>query len=89
MNKIFLNTGWEDYLFWQTGDKKILKKINDLIKDIERNGNDGLGNPEALKYDLSGFYSRKINSEHRLVYKIDDDNNNIYIMQCRYHYTKK
>lgn len=65
-------------------DKQILKKINELIKDIKRDAYDGIGKPEPLKYQLTGYYSRRINDEHRLVYKVDDDS--IYIIQCRFHY---
>lgn len=84
MNKVCTGIGWEDYLYWQMTDKKIIKKINDLIKDIECNGNEGLGKPEPLKYELDGLWSRRINPEHRLIYKIDEEN--IYILQCRGHY---
>jgi len=82
----FSNNGWEDYLYWQENDKKILKRINLIIKDIKRNPYDknGLGNPERLKANISSYYSRRITSEHRLVYKIVDDL--IIIAQCRYHY---
>lgn len=84
MNKDFSDDAWKDYSFWITEDKKILKKINELIKDIERNGNTGLGKPEPLKGDLSGYWSREITIKHRLVYKIDD--NFIHIIQCKNHY---
>lgn len=84
MNKIFSKIAWDQYKYWQTEDKKILKKINELIVDIERNGNSGLGKPEPLKYELQGFWSRRITDEHRLIYKIEE--NNIYIVACRYHY---
>ncbi|HHV15489.1 MAG TPA: Txe/YoeB family addiction module toxin [Gelria sp.] len=84
MNKIFSDISWEHYLYWQVNDKKILRKINDLIKDIERNDNDGLGKPEPLKHELSGYWSRRITSEHRLIYSIDEDN--IYIASCKGHY---
>ena len=80
----FHKNAWEDYLYWQKTDKKNLKKINELIKDIMRNPYEGIGKPEPLKGDLSGFYSRRIDSEHRLVYTIIDDD--IVIVQCRYHY---
>jgi toxin YoeB len=78
------NLAWEDYLFWQRHDKKNLNKINMLIKDIQRNPFQGLGKPEPLKFDLSGKWSRKINSEHRLVYNVSDGETIIF--QCRYHY---
>lgn len=75
---------WEDYLYWQTQDKKILKRINMLIKDIARNPFDGIGKPEPLKENLSGFWSRRIDEEHRLVYIVDNDK--ILIFSCRGHY---
>ena len=84
MNKIFSNTAWEEYIYWQTEDKKILKKINELIKDIGRNGNTGIGKPEALKHELTGFWSRRITEEHRLIYSLDEEN--VYIVSCRGHY---
>lgn len=77
-------SGWEDYLYWQVNDKKILFRINDLIKDAQRNPFTGLGKPEPLKGNLSGCWSRRINEEHRLVYKVKEDC--IYILQCRFHY---
>ncbi|MGK7954430.1 MAG: Txe/YoeB family addiction module toxin [Crocosphaera sp.] len=76
--------GWEDYLYWQQTDKKVIKRINKLIEDIKRHPFDGLGNPEPLKYNWSGFWSRRIDQEHRLVYAVE--NNEILIAQCRYHY---
>lgn len=83
MNKIFSKNGWDEYLYWQLQDKKILKKINDLIKDIERNGlHQGIGKPEPLKY--RNAWSRRINSEHRLVYTIV--NKDIFILSCKGHY---
>lgn len=75
---------WEDYLFWQEQDKKILKRINALIKDIKRNPFEGLGSPEPLKHQFSGFWSRRIDREHRLVYQVE--NNQLFIAQCRFHY---
>lgn len=88
MNILFNNNAWEDYLYWQQIDKKLLKKINELIKDIKRNPDDknGLGKPELLKNDLKGYMSRRINDEHRLIYKIENDN--IIIVSCRFHYKK-
>jgi len=82
----FADNAWEDYLYWQKNDKKILKRINLLLKDIKRNPYDskGLGKPERLKENLDGYYSRRITSEHRLVYKVVDDL--IIVAQCRYHY---
>jgi toxin YoeB len=75
---------WEDYLHWQKEDRMILKKINQLIRDIQRDPFDGIGKPEALKNDLSGFWSRRITDEHRIVYRIEDDE--LIIAQCRGHY---
>lgn len=77
-------SAWEDYLWWQTQDRKVLKRINALIRDIDRNGNEGLGKPEPLKHGLSGYWSRRITDEHRLVYKIV--NGEIRIASCRYHH---
>ena len=84
MNILFTDYGWEDYVFWQENDPKMVAKINKLIKDIKRNPADGIGKPERLKNDLSGWYSRRINLEHRLVYKLEK--NSTIIAQCRYHY---
>lgn len=84
MIKIFADNAWEDYIYWQTEDKKTLKKINNLIKDIECNGNEGIGKPEPLKGDLSGYWSRRINDKDRLIYKLSNDK--IYILGCRTHY---
>jgi len=75
---------WEDYLYWQQIDKKILKRINTLIKDTKRQPFDGLGDPEPLKQNWTGYWSRRITREHRLVYKVT--NEAIIIVQCRYHY---
>jgi len=77
-------TAWEDYLYWQKNDKKTLKRINELIKDIKHSPFDGVGKPEALRFDLSGIWSRRIDYEHRLVYQVADDT--VIIFQCRYHY---
>ena len=84
MRIIFSKNSWEDYLSWQKEDKKILRKINLLIKDIQRTPFDGIGNLKPLKYDLSGFWSRRIDKEHRLVYQVF--NQDILIYCCRYHY---
>ncbi len=84
MKLIFSESAWEDYLYWQKNDKKLQKKINELIKDIKRDGYEGIGKPEPLKHTLSGYSSRRIDSEHRLVYKIEDDS--ILIAGLRYHY---
>lgn len=75
---------WEDYLYWQKTDKKKLKRINELLKDIARNPYQGIVHPEPLKYKYSGYWSRRIDDEHRLIYKIEDDA--ILIAKCRYHY---
>ena len=75
---------WDDYLHWQQTDKAILKKINNLIRDIVRDPFDGIGKPEQLKQNLSGFWSRRITEEHRIVYLMDGDD--IIIAQCRGHY---
>ena len=87
MNKAFTDIGWEDYLYWQTEDRKTLRKINTLLKDIERNGNEGIGKPEPLTGDLSGFWSRRINQKDRLIYALEMDQ--IIIITCRYHYDDK
>ena len=84
MQILWDDDAWQEYLSWQTQDKQILKKINELIKDISANPVDGIGKPEALKGNLSGFYSRRINHEHRLVYAIKEDK--IYIISCTGHY---
>jgi len=81
----FADDAWDDYLYWQKHDKKILKKINQLIKEIQREPFKGLGEPEPLKYNWSGYWSRRITIEHRLVYKVIQ--NAILIAQCRYHYS--
>ncbi|MBT4879577.1 MAG: Txe/YoeB family addiction module toxin [Alphaproteobacteria bacterium] len=83
-NILFTPNGWEDYLFWQKNDKKKLRRTNDLIRDISRGPFSGVGKPEPLKWDLEGCWSRRIDPEHRLVYKIVNDN--IHILACRYHY---
>ncbi len=75
---------WEDYLYWQQTDKKVLKRINNLIKDITRQPFEGLGDPEPLKHHWSGYWSRRIDREHRLVYKVTDQTT--IVVQCRYHY---
>ena len=82
---LWTEEAWRDYLYWQGQDRKVLKRINELIKDIERNGNtDGIGKPEPLQYEYSGFYSRRIDSANRLVYVVDEHGLNI--ISCRYHY---
>lgn len=84
MTKTWFDEAWNDYLYWQTQDKKTLKRINQLVQDIERNGYDGIGKPEPLKGDLSGWWSRRIDEANRLVYRIKDGK--IEIAQCRTHY---
>ena len=86
MNKVFTQNGWEDYVYWETEDKKTLKKINALIEDICRNGNQGIGKPEPLTGNLAVERSSGINDKDRLIYQIDDEN--VYILACRYHYTR-
>jgi toxin YoeB len=81
---IFSDNAWEDYLHWQMNDKKILRRINALIKEIKRNPFEGIGKPEPLKHALSGYWSRRINDEHRIVYKASADA--IQIAQLRYNY---
>lgn len=84
MNLIFSDHAWDDYLYWQNTDKRILKRITDLIKDIQRSPFAGIGKPEPLKHSLSCYWSRRINDEHRCVYRIDSEL--IFIAQLRYHY---
>ena len=84
MRYVFVDESWEDYLYWQNTDKKKLRKINELLKDIARNPFDGTGKPEPLKHKYSGFWSRRIDDEHRLIYKYED--NEIQIAKCRFHY---
>lgn len=97
MNLIWTEYAWEEYLFWQTTDKKILHRINELIKDTQRSPFAGIGKPEPLKFDFAGKWSRKINDEHRLIYSINGkqeklsnkktiDSRNLIIYQCKYHY---
>ena len=84
MKLVFAENAWDDYLYWQKTDKTILKRINSLIKDIARDPFEGIGKPEPLKHALSGYWSRRINEEHRIVYKIQEDS--LFIAQLRYHY---
>ncbi|HOA89670.1 MAG TPA: Txe/YoeB family addiction module toxin [Propioniciclava tarda] len=81
---IWDETAWDDYRWWQTEDRRTLKRINLLIQDVARHGNEGIGKPEDLKHGLSGYWSRRITDEHRLVYKVV--NNEVRIASCRYHY---
>jgi toxin YoeB len=85
--KLWTDQGWEDYLYWQTQDRRTLNKINKIINDIVRNGNTGIGKPEPLRENLSGWWSRQIDEANRLVYRLVDDN--IEISQCRGHYGDK
>lgn len=84
MKIIFSSQAWEDYLHWQRTDRKMLKRINDLIREITRTPFEGTGKPEPLRHALAGYWSRRINDEHRLVYKIEQDA--VLIAQARYHY---
>ena len=84
MNLVFSEHAWDDYLHWQKTERKLLKRINFLIQDIRRSPFEGIGKPEPLKHGLAGYWSRRINDEHRLVYKIEPDA--VLIAQCRYHY---
>jgi len=84
MNLIFADHAWDDYLYWQKTDKKMVKRINSLIKDIQRSPFEGVGKPEPLKHALSGYWSRRINDEHRIIYKVDSKS--VHIAQLRYHY---
>jgi len=82
----FSKIAWEEYVSWQSEDKKVLQKINDLIKDIQRHPFEGLGKPEPLKFDLAGLWSRRIEREHRLVYQVIDEE--LFVYSCKYHYDK-
>lgn len=84
MKLIFSENAWEDYLYWQKTDKKLLNRINKLIKETKRQPFGGLGKPEPLKHGLAGYWSRRINDEHRMVYKVTDDA--LLLAQLRYHY---
>jgi len=85
MKKLWTDQGWDDYIYWQIQDKKTLKRVNNLIKDIERNGYDvGIGKPEPLKNKLSGWWSRRIDEENRIVYRVKDGE--LEISQCKGHY---
>lgn len=87
MNKTFSDQAWEDYVSWQSEDRKTLKRINQLLKDIDRNGNEGIGKPEPLKGNFSGYWSRRIDEKNRLVYRIDGGN--LLIAACKSHYGDK
>jgi toxin YoeB len=81
---IFSERAWEDYLYWQKTDKKLLQRINALIESIQRTPFEGIGKPEPLKHQLSGYWSRRVNEEHRLIYKVESDA--VLIAQIKYHY---
>lgn len=87
MKVIFLPQAWDDYLHWQQTDKQRLRKINTLLRDCVRTPFSGIGSPEPLRHELSGWWSRRIDEEHRLVYRVAGDD--IEIAQCRYHYAKR
>jgi len=80
----FSDQAWDDYLYWQANDRATVKRINTLLKEIQRSPFEGIGKPEPLKHNLSGFWSRRIDEEHRLVCSVQDDT--LLIAQCRYHY---
>ena len=84
---IFSKNAWEDYTSWYKNDRKTLRKINNLIKDIQSSPYEGIGKPEPLKYDLAGLWSRRIDREHRIVYNVEDED--LLIYSCRYHYDTK
>ncbi|MFK7971536.1 MAG: Txe/YoeB family addiction module toxin [Bacteroidia bacterium] len=86
MNIVFTEHAFEEYVSWQNRDKKVFKKLNALIKEISRTPFEGRGKPEPLKYELAGFWSRRIDLEHRLIYKVSDDQ--VLVYSCRYHYDK-
>lgn len=87
MNKIWYDEAWDDYLYWQGQDKKTLKRINQLLQNISRNGYDGIGKPEALKGDFSGWWSRRIDEKNRLIYRIREGQ--LKIAQCQSHYNEE
>jgi toxin YoeB len=84
MKLVWDESAWDDYLWWQAQDRKVLKRVNALITEITRHGNEGIGKPEALRYSFQGYWSRRITGEHRLIYKMVEGE--IRIAQCRYHY---
>lgn len=84
MRLVFFEHAWEDYVYWQRTDRKLLKRINLLIQDVQRSPFEGIGKPEALKHALSGYWSRRINDQHRMVYKVESDA--VFLAQLRYHY---
>jgi toxin YoeB len=84
MKLVFSEHAWDDYLYWQRADKKLLKRINLLVQDIQRSPFEGIGKPEPLKHALSGYWSRRVNDEHRFAYKVEGES--LYIAQLRFHY---
>ena len=84
MTLVFSEQAWEDYLYWQKTDRKLVQRINALVKEITRIPHEGTGKPEPLKHALSGYWSRRINDEHRIVYKVVDGD--LFVAQLRYHY---
>ena len=82
--QLFYNEAWDDYLYWLDSDVKVLRRINELIKNTKSTPFAGLGKPELLKHDMGGYWSRRINKEHRMVYRVEGDT--LYIVQLRYHY---
>jgi toxin YoeB len=84
VNLVFSGQAWEDYMYWQKTDKQLVRRINDLIKEISRTPHTGTGKPESLKHALSGYWSRRINDEHRIVYRVTKDS--VLIAQLRFHY---
>ncbi|MCU0351924.1 MAG: Txe/YoeB family addiction module toxin [Flavobacterium sp.] len=84
MKFVFTELSWEDYLYWQKNDKQKIKRINELLKDISRHPYEGIGKPEPLKFNYSGFWSRRIDEEHRLIYRVVDDE--VQIAKCKFHY---
>lgn len=84
MKLVWHETAWADYVWWQAQDRKILKRINALLLDVTRNRNEGIGKPEPLRHDFHGYWSRRISDEHRLVYRVVEDE--VRIASCRYHY---
>ena len=84
MKFVFDENAWDDYLWWQVQDRKVVKRISALLQEVARNGNEGIGTPEPLKHGFHGYWSRRITDEHRLVYKIVDDE--VRVAACRYHY---
>lgn len=84
MKYIFVDESWEDYLYWQKTDKKKLRRINELLKSISREPYEGIGNPEPLRYKYAGFWSHRIDNEHRLIFQVSEDE--ILIAKCRFHF---